>query len=377
MQKNPIIKRRRPTVQEESKTTCVDDACGQTSGVVACTDPATAHGINNLPNELMLHVFSWLPIEDLSLNVPHVCARWRKLSNEQFLWRHSKLICNKAMSLDIISQVLSNSPYLKCISIIDREDINVVLQVVSRYCKNLLELYINSPHSVKVSAVRDTLQNSSQLVALEIDCVLCLDIPFRELFTYCSILRTLNIPQCDFLDGELLMELVDQCKCLERLNILYAFRIRDTDVLYLIEKTKDKLISITLDGVKLKSSTFIELKQLQKLQNLVIMNCESMTDESLLGITELRLQTLHLRRGVNLTSQGMVKFLTEADLSRLKDLDLSWCIQLDDEITESLSIHCPSLEWLCLEGCIQITKDGLQRIVAGCSYLKQISILSF
>jgi len=61
--------------------------------------------INDLPEEILLHIFSHFGPEDLCLVVAKVCERWNILAKDVVLWKTLSYECDNYLDIDDIAEV--------------------------------------------------------------------------------------------------------------------------------------------------------------------------------------------------------------------------------------------------------------------------------
>lgn len=96
----------------------------------------------NLPNEILLYIFSFLSHKELYTVVRCVCKRWYMLTSSSILWR--KITAQNEVPSNILYKWIENSPLLKEVNLKERNDINTVTEKLSKYCKNLETLKIEN-----------------------------------------------------------------------------------------------------------------------------------------------------------------------------------------------------------------------------------------
>jgi hypothetical protein len=80
--------------------------------------------VADLPDELLLQTFEYLPAENLSMTVPLVSARWRALSQSTSLWKHKIFKPRNSMSDAEVADALRTMPHLKSFRLQHGEDID-------------------------------------------------------------------------------------------------------------------------------------------------------------------------------------------------------------------------------------------------------------
>ncbi|KAG5894423.1 hypothetical protein JTB14_019793 [Gonioctena quinquepunctata] len=94
-----------------------------------------------LPNEMMIHIFSFLSHRDLSKNARLVCGRWKELSYSPTLWK--KVVVTNDIPSKVVLHWLENSPILHELILQERNDLVQIIQVISRFCTKLVTIKID------------------------------------------------------------------------------------------------------------------------------------------------------------------------------------------------------------------------------------------
>ncbi|EAL38830.3 AGAP011928-PA, partial [Anopheles gambiae str. PEST] len=137
------------------------------------------------------------------------------------------------------------------------------------------------------------------------------------------------------------------------------------------------------------------IKSLVRLRHIDLTNCERITDAGLVG----GLFT-HNRRNVRKLYLGLLTNMSDAALTKLKEISLARLLQISDHGIERLALGCPSLEvvdfsecrtitdrcieiitkceprltTLKLQNCTQITDKAIRHIVENCRVLRVLNI---
>jgi hypothetical protein len=76
------------------------DVCSETS--VIASQPRS---INDLPEEILLKIFSHIGPEDLCLIIPKVCERWNILAKDVVFWKTLSYHCYDSSDISRIKEV--------------------------------------------------------------------------------------------------------------------------------------------------------------------------------------------------------------------------------------------------------------------------------
>ena len=76
------------------------DVCSETS--VIANEPRS---LNDLPEEILLKILSYIGPEELCLNIAKVCARWNILAKDVVLWKTLSYHCDDSSDISRIKEV--------------------------------------------------------------------------------------------------------------------------------------------------------------------------------------------------------------------------------------------------------------------------------
>lgn len=88
--------------------------------------------IQQLPNEILLHIFKFLSTSDLWFHVQFVCRQWEELSQCHCLWE--TIEANEYVPTNVLQEWLKIAPTLKTLKLLRRKDADIIIEQVC--CKN-------------------------------------------------------------------------------------------------------------------------------------------------------------------------------------------------------------------------------------------------
>ncbi|XP_017769716.1 PREDICTED: uncharacterized F-box/LRR-repeat protein C02F5.7-like [Nicrophorus vespilloides] len=91
--------------------------------------------LNDLPNEVLLKIFSYIPVKELFYNIRPVCKRYKDLAMSPILWKSIEV--ENEVPTTTLKQWIKSAKLLKYLSLRHRHDINSLAEEVSKCCKNL------------------------------------------------------------------------------------------------------------------------------------------------------------------------------------------------------------------------------------------------
>lgn len=387
-----------------------------------------------LPELVLDKIFSFLQSRDL-VSARNVCMRWRRVVDQPHIWRKSMFVCINVPSAGYLERHLSEMPFLDTL-LVDRES-NIqaiaislgqrlqanlsrhsfvalrsqmlfeddVLRILNLVCNTnkklrtlivkhmrhiplqLFEKLVLSCSDLEVLDVRDLVYLSEQVELSHFDRSQSLSAtgevsrihynsrtPHSSVFAELKNLKKLDVSNLETLSGLSVRKIIDKCVHLEELFICSAVDLGDDDLLYVVENKKQSLLSLSVCGKQLTDASLNALAALEKLKLLKIRCCPNLSESTVQNIGKLNLKSLCITESRDLTRNAMVSLFSQANISNLKHLDLSYVDTLGDDVVALLtatSFH--ELEDLNIARC-GMTDRSLGYIVSGCSQLKYLNI---
>ncbi|XP_069675553.1 F-box/LRR-repeat protein 14-like isoform X13 [Periplaneta americana] len=388
---------------------------------------ATGKHIEDLPDELLIKIFSYINMEDLAMSVQHVNAHWKHVSQDNSLWKDKVFSPDIDMNDDEIARRLENMPALKAFCPKRGLNINLIVNVLCQSCKDIqyLQFTYQRLYSITLKEILETLPNIVNLnISLPQETHYQLE--FGKLLGQCQSLTTLSL-RCHFTDTVAegsLMAIADGCPSLQNLDlgscvfpereIRYLLRNRGHQLLFLALKCfisnsghellckctnlkyldyyscnvglprtymdhlgrLSKLEQLTLSSFREKQSKNIpNIFRNQSLSNLVklsILYCDGFGAAELTGIFTncLQIQFFHIR-GYCDSDDG---FMYIGNLKQLELLDIAFSESLSDKSVEYICSGCESLKHLNISFCSGLTDKSVAYISVGCPRLKYLAI---
>lgn len=107
----------------------------QRTPIETLTARKTHTTINDLPNEILLKILSYISQSELYYNVKRVCRRWNNIATDSALWKSIR--APEEIPTEVLVEWIKRSTLLTDLSIINRNDANLITDVASRYSKRL------------------------------------------------------------------------------------------------------------------------------------------------------------------------------------------------------------------------------------------------
>lgn len=335
--------------------------------------PVTKNGdersiICTLPLEVVSYIFRFLPTSDVKC-ASFVCYAWSRAAEDPVLWREAFI--SLGTRRERFSNFLVDSLERRCIQHLRVKYMSTAAQII-QVCKQL----------------------GSNLKTLSLQSCRCVNDALLEVVSkYCSNLMHLDVSRCRQLD--VVKEATWLHKCAtnwKKLSILDLNGCKEISDM-LVSKIADALplvMDLSISGCKsVDILTWQKLaKKVSTLKYLDISRSD-MTDETMLKfsqIPDLNLREINLTACKHLTDNGvvsLVKYQTSLEviklacvgitnttlvavgkyLQQLRGLDLNSCRQLTDGALSSVKRLLLNLESLNLYSCYQLSNTGLTQFL--------------
>lgn len=297
-----------------------------------------------LPDELILSIFSYLPLTTL-LKVARVCKRWHRLSFDESLW-HSLDLTGKSLLPGVIGQVLSAG---------------IVAFRCPRACvaeplfKNSSPLRIQhmdlSNCTISAAALHSILCRCHKMQNLSLEGLVLSDEILRSIAQNTELVR-LNLSGCSGFSAETLEEVLINCSRLEELNISWCD--------FTADHIRALVNHIPPSVTQLNASGYRQNLQLDDVK-LLVERCPNITN-------------LDLSDSVMLTSECFPDF---HQLVYLHNLSLSRCYQISPAALLELG-NLPTLRTLSVFGIVtdsslQLLKETLPHLSINCFHFTSIA----
>lgn len=186
---------------------------------------------HDLPDELIVKIFSFLTTKELCQNVAPVCRKWRQISLDQSLWKCLDFSSNPRLSSLNLLWLVRRTPLLKKLVISGRMNVTLAeVAILTECCPAMQEIDFGF----------------SDITSVMLKC----------LAENCPNLRKINIEGCDRLGEEKCVKCLVKCQKLTHLNFSHCIFIEDSDIIYLSSKLPE-IKSINLDGISFLTDRYI------------------------------------------------------------------------------------------------------------------------
>ncbi|XP_026330313.1 uncharacterized F-box/LRR-repeat protein C02F5.7-like [Hyposmocoma kahamanoa] len=321
--------------------------------------------INDLPNEILIYIFSMIDFESL-LAVAKVCTRWQQLCLTPCVWDNTRLIvCMKnymRISENIVPFVAT---YLKNVKLQYFKLYSQVRASLISYCPNLTHLEISI--SQVDSCIFDDLVHWPNLKFLSFRNSLIVQNPensngnfvYHLPFERLKYLETLILSNFALTHNSLYSML--QCPNLISINMEKMKNI-PADFLESLLRTKQATLrALHIYGDTLNDDIMRYISTCRMLQVLHIMTCKTLFDSSLLHLYRLKnLQSLKLRHGYFSTT-ALLAYFSNNTFHHLTYLSLSRCLHVTMQVARAIKTSAPNLKELSFYLCPFIIAPDFNR----------------
>lgn len=339
---------------------------------------ATGKQFDDLPNEVLLKIFSYLSIEDLSMSTHDVSIRWREVSQDNKLWKNAVFSPRKEITDKEIIKYLENMPALKSFSA-TRIMANIVIDTLCRSCRAIQSIELHTSHNMKVPLLQKIIHHFPHIESLKVPLpypVLLEQLKFAELIGQCQSLRRLSLDGNSghtFIRQGVLIPIAYGCPSLQHMHLGNYGQI-DEDIQNILQKKRHHLLSFSCK-IFVTKDIAEHISECTKLQHLEIENYNDhlLFDDikSLLKITHLKYFTFRF------CSEDVVNnlplFFLSGMFSQIVHLDLSESYYINDITVTTICETCPQLRHLNVCGGQSLQNDGL-RYIGKCVHLEHLDL---
>jgi len=167
---------------------------------------------------------------------------------------------------------------------------------------------------------------------------------------------------CGKISDKAIEEAANTLKDLQRLELEGCGRRLSDEGIKHLQKCSN-LTTLNLNGCQKITPAVIEsvLKDCKSIHTLAIGSMTTLEDKSLLSILRAgsQIQRLYLNNDSKLTNQA-VEYAAKLLNSKLVELEIAYCANIDDDAILHLAQNAPNLTSLNLYGCFKITDKALQ-----------------
>lgn len=321
--------------------------------------------INDLPNELLIYIFSMIDFESL-LAVAKVSMRWHQLCMTPCIWDNTRIVvCMKNYVRISDSIVPFVARYLKNVKLQYFKLYSQVRASLISYCPNLTHLEISI--SQVDSCIFDDLGHWPNLKFLSFRNSLIVQnaenangnfvyhLPFEKL----KYLETLILSNFALTHSSLYSML--QCVNLVSINMEKMKNIPADFLESLLRTKQNSLRALHIYGDTLNDDIISSISKCKVLQVLHIMTCKTLFDSSLLHFYRLKnLRSLKLRHGY-FSTNALLSYFSHNLFQNLTYLSLSRCHHVTMQVAKVIKASAPNLKELSFYLCPFIIAPDFKR----------------
>lgn len=319
--------------------------------------------INVLPNEVIISIFKYMPLEDL-LQCENVCKRWKKLARDSTLWRSIVLIYSEKpgqteVSIKNLETIKTHS---ECIRQLKLQYIYsyAVIKLVIENCSNLTSIEL-----VMCRVAKEFETDLYQWPGLKkLNLKNSLALTNENLFIKYDYFKKLNyLALSDFGLCSANCETLLHCNYLSH---IYIEKIRTLSLEYvkqlIISKQKILVTLHLYGGDSIDDNCLFFLSHCPMLKDLAIVRCENLSDEGLINLICLRkIEHLQIWNNSNFTETNLLKTLGSPALVTLMSLSLSKIRNISPIIVDVISEYYKKLKFLAVYQCPRIINTDYEK----------------
>jgi Leucine-rich repeat (LRR) protein len=327
---------------------------------------------NDLPDKIVLKIFSYLNLTQLVLCVKNVCKRWRALSENDEIWKDSRFYPDANSPVEYIIFTVTAAKPLRRFQYYGSCN---VLEILSQCCRRIKYLTIPcielSATLIKVVMERLTELKSLHITIGQTDEGLRITsiVGKSETLVHLSLYSSNEVT----VRSGLLKPIADGCPNLKTLRC-EAFNLPNSEICYLMQCKKQQLE--TYDHYGLVSADFLRaLNECTKLRRVSFQSVEfdgpyneMPPTTNLKNLTSLEVMVCKL---------PMVKIIPLTlfldTLSHLASIALTYSFTNIDELVNKIILQCPALTKLDLEGNSELRCRSLRNI-SSCKEIRYLDV---
>jgi len=341
-----------------------------------------ASPFDDLPEELILNIFSFLTLKELCKHVALVCKLWLYYSRCPLLWQRLSLLeTSRITSLEELSEFIqSHCPLLKHLYLQPRTELTLHgCNILAQSTPHLQSLSLSFCDQITKETLNQFVTNCPALRDINLEGC---DVTDRCLEGLEKLpLKKLNASHCSHLTDFGLMFLSTQCHQLCSLNFDGVQWITHEAISVLVENCQGRLKHLWLDGENMADFTVRLIAKCQHLKSFGLSFCDSLTDQSLMYIQTLsNLVTLRLKKGTEFSAQALKELFEHlhphwtGSATGLLHVNVAECTNLNDAAVQALAESCRYLESIDISWCWEVTDAGLDHVINKCCRMVDMNI---
>ncbi|NXJ96602.1 DRC6 protein, partial [Corythaixoides concolor] len=375
------------------------------------------HETSHLPEKALLQIFRYVNLVDLA-RCAQVSQTWMQLTQNSSLWSDINFssVKHKLQDQTVVNILQKWHPYvlhlnfrgcysLQCTSFKtiseckNLQDLNLSecqglndesMRLISEGCRALLYLnlsytditngtlrvlsssfsnlqYLSLAHCRKFTdkglLYLGSRKGCHKLVYLDLSGCIQISVDgFRNIASGCSGIQDLLINEMPTLTDRCIQVLVEKCRQITSVVFLDSPHLSDSTFKALAEC---KLVKVSVEGNN--QITDLSFKLMSKccpyLRHIHMVDCQKITDAGLEMISPLKhILVLNVADCIRIGDEGVRTFVQGSSGAKLRELNLTNCIQITDASVTEIAQRCPELAYLSLHHCENVTDAGIQAL---------------
>nr|CAD7400431.1 unnamed protein product [Timema cristinae] len=331
--------------------------------------------IEELPLELLVHIFSYLSLEELFSSVQHVCLYWKHVYESPILWSNTIYRPDLNMGESQMVQFLKQIPRLRKINVTRPIDADIFVDSVVQSCPDIHVFHAPNIYDLSCDHLKTLVTRYPHLDSFSIKIGQSDVGRFIEILSGLKRLKSLKIRVIfsTSFRGKL-RPIADGCPSLKHLTLIGSgYYVTSDDMSYFLEKKKDTLVYLNVQCLSLTPQVLKLLSSSKSLEDLKIgsMSIQKRSFAYFFGLTS-RLKRLAIRYYREL--EPALSEMFHIPWKSLSYLHLSYLTKMS---LESIFCNCPSLETLYLDGADSLMTDGDFASIHKLSKLSRLRLYRF
>ncbi|XP_066994852.2 F-box and leucine-rich repeat protein 13-like [Anabrus simplex] len=333
--------------------------------------------IDDLPDDVLVEIFSYFTFSHLMKSVQHVCQRWKHVVQFSDLWINLTYVPNEQgveHDKEVIT-MLRQAPKLRTLNLRARPVDYSVLHGALDHCHNLRRLELNGRQKFGVGVLNSLLQECPLIEYLHLPNEVLNKVECSEVIARFENLQTLVVGEISdqWEYPAVLKPLADGCPALRHLNLLREMHTHD-DLGYFLDRKKDQLVSLAVGWTSADWMNTIPL--LVVCRSLNSLHIDSYYNEFCNDYMDIEIEPhfepfKFLSRGITSLTLSKLNYITLSDIvgifsnkamSHLKELRIIEYGEYSDELGKVIIENCPHLTLLHITDCYDLSDSSVETV---------------
>lgn len=296
--------------------------------------------INDLPPEMLVRIFSYLPLESL-LDVLSVCKRWQSINHCLYSWKDRPLVydSDKTKYEDFVELVQEHSTKIRNILFrrVDYDKIHKILNLLptlTRFEMVMCAGNVQMPQDLLKYPDLRSLQLRNCYTFGSRSNLQLYDIDFHKLQKLEAIWLS------DFGLSDHNFEGLVSCSKLGEVALEKIHNIPQENIVRLLVERKQQLHSLGIFSYGYTDEVTKHISACSKITKLRLIRCDHLTDKSLTFLQGLNLTTLILWNNSKFTNEALIALFEKGKLHNLTVLSFSKVTSVTMETLIVIAKNC-------------------------------------